>query len=233
MQKPTFISMRVPTNWSDITIKEFFKVNDIFKSKEDPMEKEMQVMSLIGRTNRAVVDKINIVQFKKIYAKFKFLEDIESLVKNKPKRYFWLKGTLYKTHFDIKKFKAEEWMDIMNYGKDAEKHLLNMHKSLAVHCKPVLSFRKDRVKRAKVFEESMTVGTAYPIFVFFYKVWQGSMPHIRIYLDGLMKENQKSLEKVVSDMKGLIDEKHLKSIGDGLSRLTRLATLTQRSGIKS
>lgn len=233
MQKRTFIDVRVPTSFNDITIKEYFKVNEIYKGKGTLMEKEIEVMALIGRTHSAVVKKINIVQFKKIYGRFKFLEDIEALAKKKPKRYFWVKGVLYKTSFNVKKFKAEEWIDVMNYGKDGEQHLLNIHKSLAVHCKPVFSFRKNRAKRAKLFEESMTVGVAYPIFVFFYAVWRASIPHIRTYLESLMKENQRDLEKAVEDMKGLIDEKHLESIGVGLSRLTQLATLTPQNGIKS
>lgn len=220
----TFISMRVPTKWSDISIEKYFAINERLKKGGKELDKQIGLLSIVTGRSEELINKIKYKQFGKIIKKLKFLETLN--IPESVPRSFWLKGIKYKFKPNLNHFTAENLIDAMSYGKDGE--YKNMHKVLALYCKPVrwqFWVRQKNAERADIFYRNMSVATALPTYVFFSNVLRDLLPRIETYLGKMLNKEMKTIAKMAKELS--------RDTGVGSSPLTDSATVIPQNGTPS
>lgn len=216
--------MKIPTNWSDLSIEQFFAVNDYLKKDKSELDKQIGLLSILTGRSEELINKIKYKQFAKIIKKLKFLETL-NIPEGAPKS-FWLKGIKYKFKPNLNHFTAENLIDAMSYGKDGE--YKNIHKILALYCKPArwqFWVRQKSAERADLFYRNMSVATALPIYVFFSNVLSDLLPRIETYLAKMLNKEMKTIVKMAKKLS--------RDTGAGSSPLTGSATATLQNGTPS
>ena len=218
-------TVKVPTSWSDIPIGQFSTINKYLKKDNSQLDKQIKLISIVCHQEVETIKKIKLKQFKHIIKKFKFLETLN--ISDKIVESFWIKGIKYRFRKNLNHFTAEDLIDIMSYGKDGE--YKNIHKILAIYCKPErwqFWLRKKKHKqRADIFYNNMSVAIALPIYVFFSNVLKDLLPRIEIYLERMLNREMKTIVKMGKELS--------QDTGVGSSPSTDLAMVTPQNGTPS
>lgn len=203
----------MPTNWSQITIKQFIVIYNISRSEIDETEKLIEIAAYLMGKDSSEMDAMPISTLHSL----SFLMDIDSLPQKFPK-WFLFKGRMYKPMMNI----AKEWtsgmyIDVKACLKEPDGTIDNLAKLMAIICLPANWFgvankyKGDKVAaRAKVFEE-LPVTLAYPMCVFFCNRLESLTKLTRTYLDNKIQENLKIAKDIAKD---------IANTGDGLLHST-------------
>lgn len=207
--------MGLPKSWSEVTINQYLNIYKIILAKDlEPIDRQAMVLSeLLCKPLQAVYD-MPIEDFKHAVAKTSFIYD--NNISEKIPTIIEIDGIEY--FFDpirpIKK--AGEFIDISHLTKDKDDTIYNLHKVMAVLCKPKKV--QDYNERCEIFLHKMTMDKCYPLSVFFLNVSIKSAPIIEAYLEKQVQKGMKEMAKIVEEEMG---KKLSMNIGDGMQPLTR------------
>jgi hypothetical protein len=182
--------MKLPKNWNEITIKQYLAIHKILTDKEiDIVDRQVMVLSELLNVSEQYVEALNIDVFKQMVVDTKFLYEVD--IDKRIPIDFEIDGVLY--NFDpIKPIKkAGDFIDISHLTKESEEIIYNLHRIMAVLCKP--KGEQSYEERCDLFYNKLTIDKAYPISLFFSTVFQNLLPHIQ---NSLVKENKKNLKKM-------------------------------------
>jgi hypothetical protein len=209
--------MKLPKSWKEITIKQFVECQGILlDTNVDIIEREVMYLStLSGET----IDTIESLPLNKIKEYVKAMEFLKTLPEGKDweklPKYFRLKGRTFYFDYDITKIRGGQYVDFMSFMK--QDTVSNMHNLLACVCVPsrfILFKGKYDGERhretAQLFYERMTMDIAYPIVVFFCKVFQHLIPSIHSLVENQLTTLNLEMEKLIQER-----EMNLQNTGDG------------------
>ena len=197
-------------NYADITIGQFQKLShsDFFT-----LEGQIEAIAILTHKSIEEVEAIPIQDFKKY---LKGLDTLHSLTYDD--RFipdFIAGGVKFKVQRSIEKMTGGEYIDLTTFTKSPDNIGLkndaiisNLHKILALFCKPVArwyQFYKPDINVEEHLQKYMKIETAYPLAVFFCNLLENLMPYLSDYLRSRLKE-----------MNLLLSEKnHLQATGVG------------------
>lgn len=172
---------------------------DIYKIIQDKdletLDRHAMVISALLQKPLDVVYDLPINEFKEMVSKTQFL--YENNMPEKIPMHIEIDGIVY--HFDpirpIKK--AGEFIDISHLTKDKDLTIYNLHKVMAVLCKP--KQEQDYNERCEIFLHKMTMDNCYPLSVFFLNVSLKSAPIIKDYLEKQVLKNKKIMVEILEE----------------------------------
>ena len=132
------IQIQIPTDWNDITIREYQKYLDIVDSDRTQEQKANEIISLFCGIDKYIINKISVKELNNIVEKVhKFLNkkeptELKKIVDFKNKKYGFIPN--------LSKITTGEYIDIEGYCKDTNK---NLHKIMSVLYREVRVQKKD------------------------------------------------------------------------------------------
>lgn len=198
-------------DWSKVTIRQFVELKDL--KLENDLETKITILSIITGKPEDYFYDMELSKLREYASGVSFINKVPS---EKIKYTFKIKGIKFVANTDIRSYKGSDYIDLMNYCKDGSKINDNLHNILSVICKPYKWFREVKMskkEKADLFYEHLTIDIAYPIAVFFYRVWNSLIAHIQTSLEKERKQIQKKIWKMSLKSKR---QKHLKTDGNGL-----------------
>jgi len=214
------IKLNIPTSWDDITIGQFVELQPVLNSELSLIKKVNAVLSVLSGTPvddlaNVVASENNIKAYRKISEKLQFLNDTSTM--EEVKKTFKVGGKRYAIDLNIEAMDAGQYISFMEILKrsnsDPKEALNHTHEILACMIKEVKGvplFRRydnDPTKfrqRANLFYNELPISIAYPITVFFCKVYQD-------YTTSLGELSIAKVEEVLQEA-----ERDLMDFGDGL-----------------
>ena len=214
------IKLNIPTSWDDITIGQFVELQPVLNSELSLIKKVNAVLSVLSGTPvddlaNVVASENNIKAYRKISEKLQFLNDTSTM--EEVKKTFKVGGKRYAIDLNIEAMDAGQYISFMEILKrsnsDPKEALNHTHEILACMIKEVKGvplFRRydnDPTKfrqRANLFYNELPISIAYPITVFFCKVYQD-------YTTSFGELSIAKVEEVLQEA-----ERDLMDFGDGL-----------------
>ena len=190
--------MKVPKSWDDISIERYVSISEElergFKTFDDKIN---LIAKITGKTVKEVKQN-KVPDFTRAIASLVWLNNLPD---KKTPHIFKVSGYKFKVRYSITDYNGGEFIDLMKHKENPNK---NMHKMLAVICeqkRTILKRRKlSRKEKEQLFYESLSMGTAYPIALFFSKLLRASL---RATLTYLGKKAVKRLRNMRKDGVGL------------------------------
>lgn len=224
--------MKLPKNWSEVTIETFLKYYTISTRKwENPIDCEINLIACFSGQTPEEVEKLKHAEFIAALKKLSFLKE---LPKGKAQLSFVCNGSRYRPCLVMTDMVAGQFMNFSDIlkGIKPEDYVYEMHKLLGVMCLkrktqmkwPFIKYNYDGyVKTSDEFYKHMTMDIAYPYFVFFCQVMEKSLPAIQDYLTKQLRKLKRSEKR---------KRWGLASIGVGiLSLIPFLITMLQSGNI--
>lgn len=212
--------MKLPSSWSDITIKQFNEVSAILQSETfDDLNKNIYLISILCNASTNKVEELSPVEFIKIAGELGKL--ILSPHPTKIPQEFTIKGVKYKYNALRPIETAGQYISLMDLGKKENNPSQNFHKILAVLCEPEET--QDYKERVKIFYDNLTMDIVFPLSVFFSLTYPKL---IQATQDCLMKEAKK--EMIALRMEVM----YSKRFSDGLKLLPPALRRVVKRGLK-
>ena len=153
-----------------ITIRIFNEVQAAVKlNTEDTIDREIKILSIVTGKPESYFYEMSIERLKRKIRKTarrltRFRQHVPS--------FFFLAGRLYKVQKDITRITAGQYIDIKTLNTDNV--FENIHVLCAILCRPVTErkYKGELVpERAKLFYERLSINIAYPLMVFFFRLF--------------------------------------------------------------
>lgn len=179
--------MRIPQSWKDITIRQFLAANEALQATyDDKVDQSIALVSAVTGASEKDILSLPRKELIQIVEQLSFLNTVDSISTKWPK-WFMIQGRLFKPVQKLDNLTAGQYIDLMAFSKEP---MENIHKVLATLCLPCTWYLKakkyDGAKHqeiAQFFLDNLTMDIAYPIAVFFCKVWENSLPAILDFLE--------------------------------------------------
>jgi hypothetical protein len=225
--------MSATLSWKDITIKRFTEATGVLETDYPQtdlgqIDREIDFVSALTDISRDEILRMHRTKFTELSAELEFIAHPETISQKWPK-WFMLKGQLFKPTRKLNNLTAGQYIDLMSFNKDP---LGNLHKILATLCLPCTMYltakKYDGKKHAEIsefFYENLTMDIAYPIAVFFCKVWEDFMPHMLTFLETEIQ----NLNQETKDLMQSLKTPSLNS-SDGSTHLTSLPGAMVQNG---
>lgn len=205
-----FINMRLPNSWGSVTIKQYLDIYKILQDNtSDLLDKNAMIISALANVPLKDVYDMDYSKFKEAVADTAFLYDSD--IGEKIPMDITIDGIEYR--FDpIKPIKkAGDFIDLSHLTKDKDETIYNLHKVMAVLCKP--KGEQSFEERSEIFLHKMTMDKCYPLSVFFLNVSIKSAPIIEVYLEKQVQKGMRTMTKMVEEA---MEKQHTQSIGGGI-----------------
>lgn len=188
--------MKLPNDWSEITIKDFVFINSIIKDQTYvAFDKEIDLLCYFSKLTIEEVESLPIERFKEYVKKIQFLFTFPS---EKIQDSFIVNGKIYR--YDLKKpiQTAGQYIDLMSFTKKPDEIVDNIHNILAVLCiEEGENYHGEKHKEvAESFYNHLTMDVVYPLCLFFCNVWKNLIPVIGDYLERETKMMNKMMGEI-------------------------------------
>lgn len=218
--------MRLPLSWRDITVKQFYRINDILTDDTlDDTDKSILLLSFLAGVKYVDVLQWPLKKKARALRKTKFIFGFPTW-NPRLNRIIKAKGKYY----HVPKFKSitgGQYVDIMTFLKEPGAETNNIHLLLACYCLPArFGLFRQKYDGAKVPEIAeafldLPMSDAWPIMVFFCHISANLMTVTQDYLSKMTKTMDQRRDQIIT--------KDL----DGLSASTVLPVAMEQSGITS
>ena len=191
--------------WKDVTIREYLEINDIVNSQlYDTLQKDIKILSILYKKPERYFEDMDLTQFKKLVLEISFLNNL-SFKEGLPAR-IKVAGKRFRINLKVTDLSAGQYIDLLNYSKEKDKIMDNMHNILSIFIKPCNIFgklKKETPDHALFLYNNLTMDVAYPCCVFFCSLWANLTPVMVSYLTSEMTQMNEQIKK------------HLQATGDG------------------
>lgn len=196
--------MKLPKGWHEVTIKQYLGINDLIIDQSiDMIDKQVRVIAELTGRSIDEIEQLDLSEFKSMCSQTSFLYEKPS---DRLTGSFIIDGVKYIFYPTKPIRKAKDFIDLSHLTKDKDHILDNIHKIMAVFCKP--ETEQDFNERAEIFLQKLTIDKAYPIAVFFWTVFQKLSPIIQ---NSLIQTNQKRMTEMIE----MLEEELTTNIGHG------------------
>lgn len=208
-----YLSMKLPSSWKEITIKNFVEAYDILlDTNYDIIDKNLHLLSALSGQPFSYYETLPLVKLKQAISQVQFMNDLKSIDTRLPLS-FIIGKTVYDVVHDPSKLSGGQYIDLMNIlsqcstQKEINEHI---HDLLAVICVPrrFIFFKgkydgAQHKEVAELFYHKLTMNVAYPVALFFCKLWEHLTPTIKTYLES---EKQEILEMAMKRCQTLLTQ---------------------------
>ena len=186
--------MNVPKDWAGISIKTYLQIHNILTDKTiDIIDSQVELVAVLTGQTAKEIEDLDIVVFKELVRDTQFI--FENNIPKEIPLTIEIDGVEYLFDFMKPIKKAGDFIDISHLTKKPEDTIYNIHKIMAVLCKPLKE--QSFEERCDIFYEKLTIDKAYPIALFFWTVFQSSLSIIQNSLDKQIEKNLKVMEEMV------------------------------------
>lgn len=193
------MKVTIPTNWNDITIHQFNEMERVNKSKKDDFEKTLDIIGICTGMPDEDVLKLTAKDIVNINTKLEFLGNMGQLTDRKCSGVINVGNRRYLPMLNLNEYNGGQFI-----GVKAFQNVDKLHNFLAVICAQVkkkwLVFDdiqptdpKEHDDHAEYILHNMSVGDAYPIFVFFCALYE----NLRSPLQDSINESVSELLKMI------------------------------------
>jgi len=192
------IRLKIPTDWSDITIGQFQEVYAINKLPNSlVLEKDIKIISIVTGVEESIIGNIDINDYSTIMERLSFMLNLPN--DKGLKTEFKFEGKKYNLQINVNKLKLSQYIDIEMLSKSQDEIIYNMHKILSVFMSDSKGYDTDEMlKRADVIKQHMTIDMAYPVVVFFYLNYTNLLKGMQDYLMAEANNQIAEIEEIVS-----------------------------------
>lgn len=172
------ITIKIPTSWNEVTIKQYSEVIATQKKEMDELDKIINIVSSLSGNDIKDLYKLTISQVKELGLKLGW---IESFPENSPNiATFKILDREFTPFIDISKISFGQYIDLKEAVKNPDQ---NIHMILAVMTSEKgKEYEENAVlERADFFYENFRIVEALPFAVFFCKLLNSWTEIIRAY----------------------------------------------------
>lgn len=201
------MKLNTPTDWSGVTIRQWQALRDLAeecKEEGDTLTYRIRQLAILADIREDQAREVSLEDYKAYKDQFLF---ITTEPEGKAPGSFKVDGKKYAPRLDFDGMSAAEYIDFTEYTKDPEQ---NAHEILALLCEGPGTAKE----RAEVFFQGLTMDVAYPLLVFFYRVWSDFTSSILL---SLMQEANRTMKEAAREIRQGSDD--TPSIGGGSSPL--------------
>ena len=197
--------------WKDISIRQYQSVcRELSEKYDDDLERSIGLLSsLTGKPISYYLDEVPINELKKQINGIAFLSSPVPKIKLKSK--VKINGRRFRFNLNMRTINAGGYIDLTELVKDKDKINDNLQTILAVMCKEVDFWGRDKktevLEIAKFMHDNMTMPYVLSYTGFFLSNYQKLTNATRVYLERERKRMRKVVSQVVSQS--------LSDIGDG------------------
>ena len=216
--------MKLPKSWFDVSIEQFLQYTTICTRKwEDPIDLEINVLATFSGKTTQEIEKLKT---KELMAYIKQLDFLKALPSQKVHSHFKCNGKQYKATLLFDDMTAGQFVNFSDVLKGVKKedYIYQMHELIAVMCvkRSGWWFPKYEYKGYKEasdeFYKHMSIGVAYPYYVFFCNVMDKALLDTQSYLLKKMEKLKRSNQRT---------RWGLRNIGAGILSTIRSQTTTR------
>jgi hypothetical protein len=215
------MNMKVPQNWSEITIGKYQDLISLEKS-DDVIQQEIQILSALTGEPESMFEDMSVEDLKGLISKTAFLSDLPN--SKKIPRSIKVAGKKFTINLMISDLSGGQYIDLMTLTKDGGKVIEKMHEILAIFIHPMerrffmwmpVPYSGDKHRdTADFLKKNLTMDVAYPIAIFFCLLYENLMAGIQDYF---LKKADKEISKAKRILKKSTKKKKPTSKnGDGL-----------------
>lgn len=103
----------IKKSWDDITIADYYVIQDILNSNEETFNKQVQLLSFLTQTVEDEILNLNIEDFSELYQKTLFINNFDFKKDKEPKK-IKFNGVTYLTNLDLQKYTISQYVAYEN-----------------------------------------------------------------------------------------------------------------------
>lgn len=209
--------------WDNINVGQFQQIYDITAGQnfEHEFERQIKLLSVIDGQPLEYFEGLALVRLKEECKRTRFLSLNEMPLIAPPKEVSFPGGKKFRILYEFNEITGGQFIDVMTSAKDADQHILNLDKTLAAICVPVVKGKVGKYGDVPFYEVcdlmlTLPIIQANSIAVFFYRVWNAFLKAIP---DCLQRKREMGKELTIPEAIALAAAFH--SDGDGSIPLHR------------
>lgn len=204
----------------------FQQLYDILNGQnfDHEFERQIKLLSVLDERDEEYYLNLPIFDLKKECARTEFLSVVD-MPTVKPPAYVTIQGHKFRIIYDIRDLCAGQLIDVMTSAKEADEHILNLDKTLAAFCLPVVKGKLGTYGKTMPFMEVADLMAKLPIVEasaiadFFYRVWNSFLKTIPDFLAKINKTRD------LTEMEAITLAVALHADGDGSTALHKWQSL--------
>jgi hypothetical protein len=203
--------MRIPTNWSEVSLKKYIDIAEINAIDMDEIDKQIKILSILANVNENILLDLNLFNLKQAIKHCQFI--YTPPVSIPIKQYIRIGKHKYSINTNIKEITGGEYIDLTSMVKNKENITVNLPNIIAIFLHPVNfwglkikdCYEKDiqtlasRSKTAKIIEENLMMDNVMMLSSFFLSSWKALTKATMEYSEIKLLKTKKMLTK---EMKG-------------------------------
>ena len=202
--------MRIPTEWSEVSLSQYIKIVEISAIDMDSLDRNVKYLSILTGEEESVFLNMSLPQVKEVVRHIKFIYTKPG--GNKLRKSYKIKGTKYLVNYEINTLTGGEYIDLTEFTKDKLKITSNLPNIIAIFFKPtnIFGYKKgkryskgvqtaeSRISTAEDLMEGLTVEDMAGLSGFFLNCYVGLT---KATADFIIKNTEKTVKKMKKEMK--------------------------------
>lgn len=210
----------LPRSWSDLTVEQFQVIGDAMQTEDGDttittLDKKIRVLSILTEIDDAKLEQMPIRKVRRMFEQVEFLNHLPEEVTAFPYR-IRVGGKWHRVHYKVTDWCGGQYIDLNNYSKleEGEKPeeiiRRNLHDILGVLIVPTYWWSFGYVARpyvgpkesgrGELMKQELTMATAYPLALFFCRLWSVLIPNLKTYLEEEIMTMTKKERSMLTDL---------------------------------
>lgn len=188
--------MKTPQSWKELKINQFIELRAALEMRDiDALDRNVLIVAaLLNKRVYWVEENLSLSDVAKVISEAKFTTE---LPQGKAARRFILGGRLWKVDLNVNEILPAQYIDLSLITKTEEDVIDNLHKIMAIFCRPITQKKYDSKKAAgyaELFYTKMSSEFAYQTALFFYHLYNELHAATQTYL-------VQQAEKIMSEVR--------------------------------
>jgi hypothetical protein len=211
------MKITVPTEWKDITLRQYQKLAEVPSLGFDDLDKQLKILEILTGVSDDYFLKVHLTALKGLINKVDFVNNTPSNLR-KPST-VKIDGRRFEVNYIPQQLISGEYIDLMELTKTEDKINEGLHKIIPIYLKPIDIFgRKKRgcyektqegqwiqtAKSRKWTEErildGLTMDKIFPMSGFFLTLWGDLIKATQDYSQKEMEKQMKKVKAIAQDL---------------------------------
>jgi len=179
-------------DYNNLTISQYQHLNKIAKSGLNELDTQIAIASYLTGKSKQNIENLPLPKLKALLKDISFINS--PVVSGNPKKYIFVKGTLFKGVTSIDDLTAGQYIDLKNFA--GEGFVENLHNMVAVLYKPVF-VDMNHTDKAELLK-SAKLKHIYNLLFFCSAVLEKLNPTIQMSLELSVRDIQKTMNEILN-----------------------------------